>query len=543
MSAISLDRLIGEWVASEPASLTVHNAVDFVTGSPTPNFARLADRKGQVFALIERRPNESYGTFRAVARAAAEARGARKLVFGGLHPRLVDNAPVRPAVSPARGLLRDAIHPPDGPLHVGEIEAVTVAQTHRFSAWKCGRRFGKTATLVTLAIDAALTGQAVGYFAPAYKLSAPVFKALKFALAPIIASVNASSGLIEIEGGGSVEIWTLDNPWAGRSRKYHLVQIDEAAFGNDDLAEVYQSAIAPTLLDYKGRAIIASTPHGIDANNFFYAACTQEEFGFLAGLYHAPSAKNPFLPADELERLKQTHHPLIYRQEFEAEFVDLSGFGLFLVERMLQPAGTPWPMPAALNYVFAVVDSGVKGGVEHDASAAVWFGVQGWGERRTLCVLDWEAVELGAANLERWFVSVVTKLCGYMKTLRIARAIGPVFVEPAGLGELLIAKFPGDATPIDNVLVQRGKDLRALGCEPLINGGKVRLTRDPYERVSTLKGQRLNHLTAQLSAFRVGDKMAAKRVDDILDCITYGCALGFEEHAYERLRAAARAAR
>ena len=73
-------------------------------------------------------------------------------------------------------------------------------------------------------------------------------------------------------------------------------------------------------------------------------------------------------------------------------------------------------------------------------------------------------MELGAANLERWFVSVVTKLCDYMKTLRITRAIGPVFVEPAGLGELLIAKFPGDATPIDNVLVQRGKDLRALGC-------------------------------------------------------------------------------
>jgi hypothetical protein len=120
--------------------------------------------------------------------------------------------------------------------------------------WKCGRRFGKTSTLVALAIDAALCGQAVGYFAPAYKLSAPTFKALKFALAPIIARVNASSGLIEIEGGGSVEIWSLEHPYAGRSRKYHLVEIDEAAFGRNDLVEVYQSAIAPTLLDYRGRA-------------------------------------------------------------------------------------------------------------------------------------------------------------------------------------------------------------------------------------------------------------------------------------------------
>ncbi len=372
----------------------------------------------------------------------------------------------------------------------------------------------------------------------AYKLSSPTFKALKFALAPVIASVNASNGLIEIEGGGSIEIWTLEHPYAGRSRKYNLVELDEAAFGRNDLAEVYQSAIAPTLLDFKGRAIVASTPHGIEPDNFFYQVCTQEEFGFVAG----PSHKNPFLPRDELERLKRVHHPLIYRQEFEAEFVDLSGVGLFMVERMLQPDGTPWNMPAALNYVFAVVDSGVKGGVEHDASAAVFFGVQGWGERRTLYILDWEAVELGAASLERWFVSVVVKLCGYMKTLRIARAIGPVFVEPAGLGELLIAKFPGDATPIDTVFVQRGKDIRALGCEPLINGGQVRLIKDAYERASTLKGQRLNHLTAQLSSFRVGDKLAAKRPDDLLDCVTYGCILGFEERAYERLRAAAHAA-
>ena len=37
-------------------------------------------------------------------------------------------------------------------------------------------------------MDAALCGQAVGYFSPAYKLSSPTFKALKFALAPVIAS-------------------------------------------------------------------------------------------------------------------------------------------------------------------------------------------------------------------------------------------------------------------------------------------------------------------------------------------------------------------
>jgi hypothetical protein len=86
VSVVGLERLIGEWTAAEPASLTVHTAINFVTGSPEPGFARLADRNGEVFALIERRSDESYGFFRGVARAAAEARGAAKLMFGGLHP-------------------------------------------------------------------------------------------------------------------------------------------------------------------------------------------------------------------------------------------------------------------------------------------------------------------------------------------------------------------------------------------------------------------------------------------------------------------------
>ena len=291
MSVMALERLVDEWQATAPATLTVHTAIDFVTGSAEPAFARLAGRNGQVFALVERQSGESYKSFRGVARAIAEARGAARLVFGGLHPRLAEHA----ARNAAAGVVnahaadyREVIRLPSGPLHAGEIEALLVAQENRFSAWKCGRRFGKTATLIALAIDRVLLGQSVGYFAPAYKLSSPTFKAIKHALAPVIASVNASDGLIEVKGGGSVEVWTLQHPYAGRSRRYHVVEIDEAAFGTDDLVEIYQAAILPTLLDFMGSAILASTPHGVAPTNFFYMACTQEEFGFLAGIYPRP---------------------------------------------------------------------------------------------------------------------------------------------------------------------------------------------------------------------------------------------------------------
>ena len=168
-----------------------------------------------------------------------------------------------------------------------------------------------------------------------------------------------------------------------------------------------------------------------------------------------------------------------------------------------------------LDYVFAIINSGVKGGITHDASAVVYFGRDQRNQR--LYILDWEAVELGAASLEKWFFDVAVKLRHYRQIARITNLVGPIFVEPAGLGELLIAKFPGDTRAIDTAIVHRGKDLRALSAEPLINGGSVRMAKPAHERVSVLKGQRLNHLVSQLGGFRIGDKDAHKRPDDLLD--------------------------
>jgi hypothetical protein len=527
MAGIVLERIVDSLAADVELGFTVHRAVDFVTGSPEPDFARLSDLKGEVTALIERKSNMDYNAFVVAAVQAAKARRAAKLVFGGVHPGFADKAVHAPSVLPGGPRRGDLIYPPGGSLHTGEVEAVKVATEHRFSAWRCGRRFGKTSTLITLAMDAALVGKSVGYFTPTYKLSGPVFRALKLALAQAAATVNATAGLIEIEGGGSIEIWNLTDVYAGRSRKYHVVMLDEAAFGAPDLAEIYQSAIAPTLLDYRGNAIVASTPHGMQPDNFFYQVCTAEEFGYFAQ-YHAPSSKNPHLPADELERLRQVHHPLIFQQEFDAQFVDLAGAGLFDVSKLLQLDNEPWDTPKALDIIFAVIDSGIRGGVEHDASACVFFGARRL-ERQYLWILGWDAIEIGAGTLEQWFVHCAQRHYLQSKTINITRGIEGVFVEPAGLGELLLAKFPGDAIKIPDTLVARGKDGRALMADERINGRQVRLTKPAHEHVCSLKGQRLNHLVSQLASFRIGDKEAARRADDLLDCVVYGCALGFEE--------------
>ena len=89
---------------------------------------------------------------------------------------------------------------------------------------------------------------------------------------------------------------------AGRA-EYHRVIINEAAFTNPNMMDIWEKSIKPTLLDYGGSALVLSNTNGIDAQNFFWRICNQPEHGFVE--YHAPSHNNPFLPANELAKLER----------------------------------------------------------------------------------------------------------------------------------------------------------------------------------------------------------------------------------------------
>jgi len=41
----------------------------------------------------------------------------------------------------------------------------------------------------------------------------------------------------------------------------------------------------------------------------------------------------------------------------------------------------------------------------------------------------------------------------------------------------------------------------------------------------------MNHFLHQVTTFRIGDKEAAKRADDLLDCFTYGVAVGLTDYS------------
>jgi hypothetical protein len=314
-------------------------------------------------------------------------------------------------------------------------------------------------------------------------------------------------------------VWSLERPNAGRGQHYRVVIVDEAAHGGSELAQIWAAAMRPTLADTQGPAIFASTPFGVDETNLFWRACNVPEMGFVE--FKAETSKNPFIASSELEALRASHNPAVFAQEFLAEFINLAGVGLFDVSKMLNN-GEPWPMPPVFDIVFATVDSGVRGGQEHDASAVVYVGLNAIILPYGLFVLDWEAVELGAGDLELWFAGIGRKVEEYAKRARIGSK--GVLVERAGLGEMFLAKADRLGVMAEEVKsehVARGKDLRALSVEGILNSGKVKLTAPACERTSKLKGVTRNHLLAQIAGFRVADKEAWRRSDDLVDALVY----------------------
>ena len=103
--------------------------------------------------------------------------------------------------------------------------------------------------LVSDACSTAIRKEIYGLFAPDYKILAETYRECEEALFPIIESSSKVEGIIRLENRGRIDFWTLNNPKAGRSRKYHRVGIDEAAFTNSDMMDIWRKNIRPSLLD------------------------------------------------------------------------------------------------------------------------------------------------------------------------------------------------------------------------------------------------------------------------------------------------------
>ena len=413
-------------------------------------------------------------------------------------------------------------------LHDGQVKAFHTPG--RFRVGKCGRRFGKTSLAITILCDAAIRGQYAGYFAPSYKLLSEVFNEVNTILKPLIETSNKTSGVIRLITEGRIDFWSLENDSAGRSRKYHVVVIDEAAFTTETMMRTWEGAIRPTLLDYRGSAWVFSTPNGEDPDNFFWRCCFDAKMGFTT--FYAPTWDNPYIPHDEIEAMRLTLHPLMFRQEIEAEFIDWRGVAFFTLENLLVE-GQPIPTPSLCDFVFAVVDTAVKSGKEHDGTAVTYY-AQSRNFGYPLVILDWELLQIDGDMLESWIPNVFDR-CKELANLcnAVYGTIG-TFIEDKQIGSVLIQQCIKRGLPaqaLDTKITAIGKDERAVNASGYVYNGKVKICAPAFYKETEFKGQTRNHLISQVTGFRVGDKNAPKRADDLLDTFTYGVnvALGDSE--------------
>lgn len=193
-----------------------------------------------------------------------------------------------------------------------------IDKARRFNVLVCGRRFGKTALLVNRLARPALAGKPVGWFAPNEKHFTEVWREFIRRLQPVIRHSNSQEKRIELVTGGVLDFWTLhntDDP--GRSRKYAMVAVDEAAVIPDERFRVqWQEAIRPTLTDYAGSAWFASTPKG---NGYFRELFERDDDDWRS--FQLPTTANPFIDAGEVEAARLELPSAVFRQEYLAEFV------------------------------------------------------------------------------------------------------------------------------------------------------------------------------------------------------------------------------
>lgn len=234
-------------------------------------------------------------------------------------------------------------------LQLHEAQRQMVAESRRFNVADCGRRFGKSILGEDRIIETLLEGYPAAWMSPNFRSLGDAWRDLKRVLLPITKEKSEQDHRLEVNSGGVLECWSLDNPDAPRGRKYKRVIIDEAAMVRY-LGEAWQAVIEPTLLDLRGDAWFLSTPKG---RNFFHTAYSwgQDDARYPEWKsWKMPTTANTTIAhiVEEVERKRVTLPDRIFQQEYMAEFMDDAG-GVFrnVAESATIDATDGWPAYAA----------------------------------------------------------------------------------------------------------------------------------------------------------------------------------------------------
>lgn len=250
----------------------------------------------------------------------------------------------------------------------------------RFKLLACGRRWGKTALgLIAVLVGhgahrgqyrGALNGGKIWWVAPSYPIASEVWRDLKRAVRDVAIRMNEVERRVDLPGGGSVMVKSADNPDSLRGAGLDGVVCDEAAFFD---ADVWERVIPPTIADRRGWVMLFSTPNGFNwFHDLYQFACGDSEWD----VFQRPTADNPIIGRDELDRLKRSMPLAAWMQEHEANFISVAGAAFpaeYFGEHIWVDA-MPHEIAAGVVALDPAKGVGIKRG---DFSAAVYTGFHG----------------------------------------------------------------------------------------------------------------------------------------------------------------------
>jgi hypothetical protein len=143
------------------------------------------------------------------------------------------------------------------------------------------------------------------------------------ALSDLVEDINRTQMTIKLKGKPTIRVAGANDKNGDRLRgtRIYFILMDEV---QDINPSVFNEVIRPALSDTQGsRALFTGTPKG--KMNFLYhlseMANSDSEYSF----HNFPTSANPCIPRSEIIKAKDSLPPRIFKQEYEADFVNFAG--------------------------------------------------------------------------------------------------------------------------------------------------------------------------------------------------------------------------
>lgn len=176
---------------------------------------------------------------------------------------------------------------------------------------------------------------------------------------------------LRLKNGSLIHFQTLEDPDQGRGQGLDALWIDEVC----ELSRRHWEVIRPSLAGDTA-AFFTTTPRGFDwVYEELYSKAEEEEPGYWGVIAKSANSANPRLSPEFLAREKATMSDTMFRQEYEADFVNFTGsvYGSLITGQILHTDEAvrqiipEWPNIDSWRQVIVGIDTGADhpfGGVK-----------------------------------------------------------------------------------------------------------------------------------------------------------------------------------